>query len=572
MILNSPMFNKIKEKILGGIFNNKTQSITSAAILIGTASLASRLLGMIRQRLLVGTFGAGDKLDAYFAAFQVPDLAYNFLILATLSVAFIPIFCDYLNRDKKEAWRIANSVLNLTIIVMGVLSFGLFLLAPQFVKLVSPGFSGQKYQLTVNLTRILILSPWLFSISSVFSSILNSFKSFTLVAIAPLLYNLGIIFGILFLAPIWGIYGAVVGVILGAFLHILIQIPGAKKFGFAWQAVVDLKNKGVREISKLIVPRMLSLDVSQISQLVGTIIASTLVAGSVAIFNLVYNIEAVPVGIFAISFVVSVFPSLSHYIARANREKFKEDFSYTARQIIFFLVPLTILTFIFRAQVVRLIIGTQNLSWDETRLAAAVLAIFAFSFIFQGISPLLSRSFFALKNSLIPFFASIISIGVNVFSTLLFLNLLERGSAFTSGIISFLKLDGLTDIRILALPFGFSLASFFNTIVLSLLLRKFFGRLDGKKIIIAFLKYLVAGLAAGVVGYAGLYFIEPFLNTHTFIGIFFQLLFATLIAGAAFVLVALFLKSEEMINLVVTLRRKVFKTEEYVGVGETEEL
>ncbi len=566
------MFNKIKQKILGGIFSNKAQTITSAAILIGAAALGSRLLGMIRQRLLVGTFGAGDKLDAYFAAFQVPDLAYNFLILATLSVAFIPIFCDYLNRDKKEAWHIANSILNLIIIVMGLLSFVLFILAPQFVKLVSPGFSGEKYQLTVGLTRILILSPWLFSISSVFSSILNSFKSFTLVAIAPLLYNLGIIFGILFLAPIWGIYGVVAGVIIGALLHIVIQIPGARKFGFSWRAVLDLKNRGVRQILKLILPRMLSLDVSQMSQLVGTIIASTLVVGSVAIFNLVYNIEAVPIGIFAISFVVSVFPSLSHHIARDDREKFKEDFSYVARQILFFLIPLTILTFIFRAQIIRLIIGTQNLSWDETRLAAAALAIFAFAFIFQGISPLLNRSFFALKNSLIPFFASIISIGVNVFSTLLFLNLLGRNGAFANSAVSLLKLEGLSDIRVLALPFGFFLASFFNMAVLSLLLRKFFGRLDGKKIIFTFLKYLAAGLVSGIVGYAGLYFVEPFLNTHTFFGVLLQLIFATLIAIAAFVLISLFLKSEEMINLARALRRKVFKTEEYVGVGETEEL
>jgi putative peptidoglycan lipid II flippase len=565
------MLNKIKQKVLEGIFSNKSQSITTAAILIGAASLGSRLLGMVRQRLLVGTFGASDKLDAYFAAFQVPDFAYNLLILSTLSVAFIPVFCEYLNRDKQEAWRIANSILNLVFIIIGILSFGLFFLAPELVKLVSPGFSGEKYQLTVNLTRILVLSPWLFSISSVFSSILNSFRSFTLVAIAPLLYNLGIIFGIIFLVPIWGIYGVVAGVILGALLHILIQVPGAIKFGFFWQAVIDIKNRGVREILKLILPRLFTIDISHISQLVGTIIASTLVAGSVSIFNLVYNIEAVPVGIFAISFVVSVFPSLSHHIARGEREKFRQNFSYTARQILFFLIPLTILAFIFRAQIIRLIIGTQNLSWDETRLAAGALAMFAFSFIFQGISPLLARSFFALKNSLIPLFSSLFSIAINIASTYLFLNLISRDGAVMNAIISFLKLEGLNNIGVLALPFGFSVASLSNTIILFVLLRKFFGQLEGKKIIVTFIKYLTAGIASGVVAYAGLYFIEPFLNTHTFLGVALQLIFATLIAGGAYVLVALLLKSEEMINLAVAFRRKV-RGEEYVGVGETEEM
>lgn len=554
------------------LFNNQFQTITSAAIILGTASLASRFLGMIRERLLVGAFGTGDNLDAYFAAFQIPNFAYNLLILATLSVAFIPVFCQYLNQDKEQAWRIANSVLNLTIIIMGVLSFALFILAPWFVRFVSPGFSGDKYSLTVELTRILILSPWLFSISSVFSSILNSFRSFILVAIAPLLYNLGIIFGILFLVPFLGIYGVAVGVLIGALLHLLIQIPGAKKFGFSWRLIIDFKNKGVKEIFKLILPRILSIDISQISLLIGTIIGSTLMVGSVAIFNLVYNIEAVPIGVFAVSFVVSVFPSFSQAIVQKDNESFKKDFSYTIRQILFFLIPLAILTFIFRAQVIRLIIGARKLSWNETRLAAATLAIFASSFIFQGIGPLLSRAFFALKNTVIPLVVSLFSIGINVFSTYLFLNLLSQDGFFVQNIISFLKLGGLADVRILALPLGFSLASFFNTVVLFLILRKKFGYLDGKKIAKAFFKYLLAGVSAGIIGYVGLYFIEPFLNTRTFLGILIQLIFATILASVGFTLIALLLKSEEMISLIASIKRRMLKSVRFLGISETEEL
>ena len=396
------MVDKIKKKILATIFNNNTQSIASAALLLGAATVASSLLGVVRERLLVVTFGVGNSLDSYFAAFQVPNFAYNLLISATLSVAFIPVFCEFLHKDKEEAWRIANSILNLTIIAMGILAFIFFLGAPWLVKLISPGFSGDKYSLTVNLTRMLMLSPWLFSISSIFSSILNSFRSFFLVALAPLIYNISIICGILFLAPIMGIYGVVLAVIIGAFLHISIQIPGAVKFGFRWRRVIDWKNRGVKEILKLIAPRILAIDASQISQLVGTIIGSTLMIGSVAIFNLVFNIELLPISIFAVSFVVSVFPSLSSDIARGNFEDFKRDFSYSARQIIFFLIPLAILTFVFRAQVIRLVIGTRNLSWDNTRLAASILAIFATSFIFQGITPLLARVFLLSKIQLLP--------------------------------------------------------------------------------------------------------------------------------------------------------------------------
>ncbi|MEI6296064.1 MAG: murein biosynthesis integral membrane protein MurJ [bacterium] len=553
------MVKEIKDKIIKRFFNDETQNIASAALMLGIATLTSSLLGVIRQRLLIGAFGVGGELDAYFAAFQIPNFAYNLLISATLSVAFIPVFCEYLNKDKDEAWKIANSILNLTITVMGLLSFFFFLGAPYFVKLLCPGFSNETYLLTVNLTRILMLSPLLFSISSIFSSILNSFRSFFLVALAPLLYNTAIILGIIFLAPTLGIYGVAIAVIAGAILHILIQIPGAVKFGFKWRSVIDLKNNGVREIVKLIVPRILAIDSSQISQIIGTFIGSMLTVGSVAIFNLVYSIESLPIGIFAVSFVVSVFPSLSSALAKKNFEDFKRDFSYTARQILFFLIPLSILTFIFRAQIIRLIMGTKNLDWQETRLAAGTLAIFAGSFIFQGLTPLLSRAFFALKNTTVPLLVSLSSIVVNVLGTFSFLLLLDSNGIFFQTTVAFLKLEGIGDLRVLALPFGFSIASLFNAVALFLILKWKFGHIDidAKKISTSFLKYLSAGLVAGISGYLSLYFIEPFINNKTFLGILAQLSFSTFFAVIAFVIISLSLRSEEMIDLIKTTKNKI---------------
>ncbi len=568
------MIQKIKNKIMARLFDNHTQNIASAAMILGAATLASSLLGVVRQRLLIGQFGVGNSLDAYFAAFQIPNFAYNLLISATLSVAFIPVFCEYLNKDKDEAWRIANSVLNLTAIVMGALAFVFFLGAPYFIKLISPGFIGDKYTLTVNLTRILMLSPLLFSVSSIFSSVLNSFRSFLLVAIAPLLYNLAIILGIIFLAPTFGIYGVVVAVIIGALAHIAIQVPGAMKFGFKWQRIIDLKNAGVREIIKLVLPRILAIDTSPISQMVGTFIGSTLTVGSVAIFNLVYNIESLPVSIFAVSFVVSVFPSLSSALAKQDYDDFKKDFSYTARQIIFFLIPLTILTIVFRAQAIRLIMGTKNLNWEETRLAAGALAIFAVSFIFQGLTPLFSRAFFALKNTTTPLIISLTSILVNVSGTYFFLTLLSGNTLFAEMIRSWLKLSDVADLKVLALPLGFSLSSLFNAGALFAILRSKFNYLDidTPKIGVAFLKYLGAGLISGVIGYTGLYFIEPHLNERTFLGIFAQLTFATTLALATFTTLALLLKSEEMVSLIGAVKRKLNKSVVVTGTSENTQI
>ncbi len=338
--------------------------------------------------------------------------------------------------------------------------------------------------------------------------------------------------------------------------------------------VVDLKNRGVREIVKLTMPRILAIDASQISQLVGTIIASTLMVGSVAIFNLVYNIEALPIGIFAVSFVVSAFPSLSSAIAQKNFQDFKRDFSYTARQILFFLIPLAILTFVFRAQVIRLVIGARNLSWEETRLAAGSLAIFSISFIFQGLTPLFSRAFFALKNTTIPLAISLTSVLFNVLGTYFFLALLSKNGIFFQAVSLFLKLDGVSDLRALALPFGFSVASFFNAAALFLILRWKFGYVDTdtKKIGLAFLKYLLAGLTAGIIGYASLYLVEPFLGTRTFLGIFLQLIFATVLSAAAFALASLLVKSEEMVSLINSIGRKMGRSVTVFDIGETNQL
>ncbi len=550
------MLGAITNRIKDRFFNEKTQTITAGAIMLGATFLVSRLLGLIRSRLLVSAFGIGGTLDAYFAAFQVPDFAYNLLISATLGVSFIPVFCEYLAKDKDEAWRIANSVLNLVMIIMGALCFVFFAFAPQFVHLVSPGFSGRTYDTTVVLTRILLLSPWLFAVSAIFSSILNAFRSFLLVSLAPLLYNIAIILGILFLAPIWGIFGVAASVIAGACLHILIQIPGAKKFGFSWRPRVDLASKGVRDILKLIVPRILALDLSQVSGLLGTIIASALAAGSVALFNLMYSLESVPVAIFAVSFVVSSFPNLSTAAARGDIKEFKNDFSYTARQILFFLIPATVLTVVFRVQIVNLLIGIRSLSQADVNLGAATLAIFALSFAFQGIAPLLARGFFAFKNTVVPLAISLLSLGVDVAATYWFLGLLRDGSRFSQWIVSAMQLGNVPDVRALALSLGFSVTCAFNMVALAVLLRKNVGRFDGTRIAASLIKDLAAGGAGGLAGWVTLGWAGQFVNTQRFLGVAAQLGVAFLAAAAAMAAVFVALKSEEMNALLASIGKR----------------
>src|SRR3989338_3687670 len=210
--------------MLNKIFNGQSKTIASAAMIVGAASLVSRLLGVLRDRVLAGEFGAGPELDMYYSAFRLPDLIFNLIVLGALSAGFIPVFTDYLkHRDK--AWELANIVLNLLLIIVVLVSGLLIFLTPWLMEIIVPGFKDQQLATTIALTRIMFLSPILLAISGIWGGILQSFKQFFIYSLAPIMYNIGIIIGALYFTTFWGLFGLVWGVVLGAFLHLLIQLP-----------------------------------------------------------------------------------------------------------------------------------------------------------------------------------------------------------------------------------------------------------------------------------------------------------------------------------------------------------
>lgn len=555
------------------LLNGKSKTITAAAILIAASSLASRLLGVVRDRLLVGTFGVGDRLDVYYASFQIPNFVYNLLVLGTLSVAFIPVFAQYWTQEKRdEAWDITNTILNTTIIVMGVLCALLFLFAGVLSPWIAPGFSGEKLASTIALTRLMLLSPIFFAMNAVVGSVLNATKRFVSVALGPLVYNLSIIGGIIGLAPRWGIWGVGVSVVVGAFLYFVLQFLACVSLGYRYGFVLHLEAKGVRTVGRLLFPRIWGIDGSQVSLLIGTMIGSTLVAGSVAIFNLVVNIQTVPIGVLAIPFVIAAFPTLTEAVAAKNFAQYVAAFSYTARQILFFLLPVTVLTVVLRAHVVRLIIGTRQLSWDDTRLAAASLAIFAIGFIAQAMTPLLSRAFYALHDTVRPVAVSMLSIAVNIVTTLLAVRWLIGGGASAEAFQALLRLQGIADIRVLALPLGFTTSALFTMVVLALWLRIRFGALEYPEILKRAVPISVASVLSGAAAYGTLNLMTPLLNTHTVIGVFGQLVVATLIGLLTYATLSLLFRSKEMWQFLRSLERRMMRLVGPVDLTGTEEL
>ncbi|MDO8574781.1 MAG: murein biosynthesis integral membrane protein MurJ [bacterium] len=534
---------------LGRFLNQKSQKISSAALTVAFFGLISRIFGLWRDRLLAGEFGAGQTLDIYYAAFKIPDLVYNLLIVGAISSAFIPVFHDYLIKDKDEIWRFAGNVLNILLLALLIFSVILILFAPWLIFFIAPGFDQPSLNLTVKISRVLFLSPILLGISALISALLQTYSRFLITSLAPIFYNLGIIFGIIFLAPSFGIWGLAYGVILGAFLHFIIQVPSLLNIGFKFRVIMDFRNPGLIKIIKLWFPRTLGLLALQINSIVATAIASSLVAGSIAIFNFADNLRWVPIGIIGVAFSTAAFPAMSLAYAQGKKDLFLKRFSLAVRQTLFIVIPISLLFFVFRAQIVRIILGTGEFGWDATRLTAAVLGIFSFGIFAAALLPLFTRAFFAFHNTKTPVFINIISMAINIFLSFLFVTIFIEFPALSSTLADFLKIGDMKGMAILGLPLAITIASIINLSWHWFGLKKHFGDFETSEIKKSVLKIVASSFVSIIFAYTGLYFLNNVFNTRTVLGLFLQTSGAFILAAFGYLTAAFILKSEEILIL-----------------------
>ncbi|MFH0907081.1 MAG: murein biosynthesis integral membrane protein MurJ [bacterium] len=496
------------------ILNKQSKTIAGAAIILGAASLVSRFLGLIRDRILAGKFGAGIELDIYYASFRIPDLVYSLIVLGAISAGFIPVFVGYLKKDEKKSWHLANSILNLIILSLLVVCSILIILAPWLIKLIAPGFSPDDAVLAVKMTRIMLIGCFFLGISAIFGGILQSFRKFLIYSLAPIMYNLGIIFGVLVLVRYFGILGLAYGVVLGAFLHMAVQIPTAYLSGFRWKLVFDYKFEGTRRLFKLMPPRILGLAFFQIVCWAMTFMASFLAVGSITIFNLAHNIWSFPLGVFGISFVVASFPKLSETAQKKDRTGFAKAFSSTARQILFFLLPSTAMFIVLRAQIVRAILGVGNFDLQDTILTVETLAYFSLCLFAEALMLLCLRGFFAWEDTKTPFLIGVLGTGVRL--------------SFAWFFSRSMGVPGLA--------LGFSLGSILYLILLLIALKYKAGLLDGKSIFVSGIKMSLACLFSGAAAYFILKLVSTLVNTTTLFGIIIQ----AGLAGIAGIIIYLF--------------------------------
>ncbi len=561
----------IKKFVNNKILNERpTQSVAAAAFIISLAGVASRLLGLLRDRILAGQFGAGDTLDAYYAAFRIPDLIYNLMIVGALSAAFIPVFTQLVAEKKEdEAWDLSSGILSLQILITGVASLLLVVFAPFLMKFITPGYSGEKLELTVTLTRIMFLSPFLLGISGIFGGALVSYKKFLVYSIAPIFYNAGIIIGALFFVKTMGPIGLAWGIVLGAFLHMLVQYPSVKISGFHFKPMffTAWRNKSVRKVLRLMIPRTLTIAVSQINFTIITIFASTLATGSLAVFNFANNIQSGPLGLFGVSFSIAVFPTLSALAARKDENQFIRIFSKTFRQILFFVIPISVFLFVLRAQTVRVFLGSGKFNWDNTILTFQVLALMVASLFAQSLLPLLTRAFYALQNTKIPLYIAVVSEAINITTVIL---LLRPGT-----VLGFQNLlDGsslaLSWNPVFGLAIAFSLSSIVNMFLLLFFLRRRLPNIDGKLILDSTIRIIAASLIGGLAAQIAKKIVGTSGELDTFIEVLTQMLIAGTTGVAAFALASYYLEVKEFFQFTESVTRKIFKAKKTIGEDTAE--
>ena len=413
------------------IFNTPQNTIFSAAGIIMFMIIVSRVLGFIRQRVLFSFFPP-EITDLYIASFELPDLMFEVFVTGMLSAAFIPVFSKYLNnKGKKRAWEVVNASLSLLLAIFTTFSIVVFIFAgpiyhflagegfKSFVGL-GGGFSASELKQVIFLSRILILGQFFFLVSTFFTGILESQKRFLIPAVAPLFYNLGIIISTILFAKQIGLLAPTLGAIVGAFFHLLIQLPFVLDLGYRLKLVWKPKDKGVVELIKLAIPRIAEVSLFQIKRFVWLFLAS-IVSGGVTYLKSADLLQGLPVGVFGLSLAKAAFPSLSREYSTNNMEEFRKVFYTTLNQVLFFVIPISVFMIVLRVPIVRLVFGAQQFNWEDTLQTGYVLSAFAFGIFAYAASLVFSRGFYALHDTKTPVVISFISVLVNALLGFLFI-------------------------------------------------------------------------------------------------------------------------------------------------------
>ncbi|MEO6536557.1 MAG: lipid II flippase MurJ [Candidatus Paceibacterota bacterium] len=391
------------------------RGLHQAAYLLAGLTLASQILALLRDRIFAHAFGAGVVLDLYYAAFKIPDLVFALVVSLVSAYVLIPRLSKLLKgEDREAAQRLISQTASFLFIFGGLFCLIVAIFAPFFLFRLFPAFVAPQYaDQFILLARILLLQPILLGLSSILSSVTQFERRFFLFALSPVLYNLGIILGTVFLYPRYGLVGIGIGVVGGALLHLALHIPVVMRVGLMPRPVWP-SPKLLWPIFRDSVPRSMALAMGSLTTLLLIALASRQGEGGVAVYTLAGNLEAVPLSLIGAAYATAAFPVMAEQVSLAKFDAFKTTVTTAARHIIFWSSVITVLTIVLRAHIVRIVLGSGRFDWNDTRLTAAILAVLVIGLLAQSLILLCARAFYAAGKSWNPLFVQLADCGISV--------------------------------------------------------------------------------------------------------------------------------------------------------------
>ncbi len=548
-------------------FQRETKNMSEAAFILGFLTLFSQLLGLVRDRLFAHYLGVGMSLDIYNTAFRIPDILFAIMASVVSVTILLPFFSEKLygsDSGKEEAKKFLNTMFSLFFIVLVIVSGILYFLTPLLTPYIAPGFSDASLQTLVDITRILLLSPLLLGLSSLFATVTQTYNKFLLYSLSPVLYNLGIIAGVLFLYESYGISGIAWGVIAGAFLHMIIHLPVLLQKDFLPKFSLSIDWHSVKKVVSIALPRTLTLGIARLTFVVLGALASLIGLGSISIFQFAYNLQSVPLALVGMSFSVAAFPVLVKNFAEENREAFLRSVIEPVRYIIFWSLPIIVVFIVLRAHVVRLILGTGMFDWNDTRLTAAALALFALSVIAQSLSLLFVRAYYAAGRTYFPFVIHLIGALCAVGFGLYAVHMIDSNGVFWKWFELLMRVDGVSGTKVLILPLAYSFGALITSILLWCAFTKTYMQTYVHDLSRTIWQSLLAVIGMSVGSYTVLQFLAPLVPGTTTLALFSQAIISLTAGIIVWIGILVVTGNKEWILFTDIIKRNFFKKTESV--------
>ena len=455
--------------------------IAKSTGIVSSATFLSRILGLVREQVFAFLFGAGYATDAFIAAFRIPNLLRDLFAEGALSSAFIPVFTDQVtNQGKEKAWELANLVLNLLLVTLCLVIILGIIFSPYIVSVIAPGFGKEagKQELTTLLSRIMFPFLLFIALAALAMGILNTFRRFGIPALAPTLFNLGMIIGGLFISPLFDppIIGMAIGVLLGGFGQLAIQLPSLRRIGFRYRFTLNLRHPGVKRILILMVPATLGLASTQINIFVNTLIASLLPQGSVSYLNYSFRLMQFPIGVFGVAVATVTFPIVSAFAAKKEMGQVLSTFTSSLKLVFFLTIPSAVFLAVASQPVISVLFQHGRFTHLDTVATSQALMFYCIGLFAYSSVRLTASTFYSMGDTKTPVKTSVVAVCVNIVLNLILMHPLGfRGLALAA-----------------------SVAAMTNLFLLLMILDKRIGPLDRKAIAMTFLKILSSATLMGL--------------------------------------------------------------------------